>query len=310
MHERARTMRAPERDAEIAVADGEMRELEATVQRALARQDESALDVMGYGEVTVILKLRTGDGELACKRLPVFPTRARFERYRALLDEYLAHLAAAGVVVPHTRLWTMDRPDGQVVSYCLQRAFPAGSVGNRHLREVPPEQALEWFEGVLGAATRTITPAIGLDVQASNWVWNDGELVYIDVTTPFLRDARGRERLDVKLFMSSLPWALREPVRLLLSKSIFDKFYAARGAVLDLLGNLHKERLGDLAPLFLARANAALDEPITPEQVRAYYEEDARLWTLIQRLRRADRWWQRRVRRRVYPFLLPGAIAR
>ena len=31
---------------------------------------------------------------------------------------------------------------------------------------------------------------------------------------------------------------------------------------------------------------------------------------LLQRLRRLDRAWQRRVRRRVYPFLLPGRIER
>lgn len=312
MHDRPRIVRAAEggeRDRQ-AVSDSQMRELEGRVQRALADHDESALEVMGYGEVTVILRLRTASGELACKRLPVFPTRARFERYRVLLDDYLSRLSAAGVTVARTRLWTMDGKDGAVVAYCLQPAFPAETVGNLHLRAVPPEQALEWFDGVLEAATRTITPTVGLDAQASNWVWHDGELIYIDVTTPFLRDERGREQLDVKLFMSSLPWALREPVRLLLSRSIFDKFYTPRGAILDLLGNLIKERLAGLVPLFLARANSTLAEPITEAQVRAYYEEDARMWTLIQRLRRADRWWQWRVRRRVYPFLLPGAIAR
>jgi hypothetical protein len=28
------------------------------------------------------------------------------------------------------------------------------------------------------------------------------------------------------------------------------------------------------------------------------------------RVRRADRWWQRHIRRRTYPFLLPGSIRR
>lgn len=312
MHDRVRIVRPAEGDEHdrLPVSDGEMCNLESRVQRALAGHDESALEVMGYGEVTVILRLRTAGGDLACKRLPVFPTRARFEQYRILLDEYLSRLSAAGVPVPGTRLWTTDGKDGKVVAYCLQPAFPAETVGNIQLRTAPPEQALEWFEVVLEAITNAIAPTVGLDAQASNWVWDDGELVYIDVTTPFLRDERGRERLDVKLFMSSLPWAMREPVRLLLSRSIFDKFYTPRGAILDLLGNLIKERLAELVPLFLPRANSTLDEPITEAQVRAYYEEDARMWTLIQRLRRADRWWQRRIRRRVYPFLLPGAIAR
>jgi hypothetical protein len=34
------------------------------------------------------------------------------------------------------------------------------------------------------------------------------------------------------------------------------------------------------------------------------------MYALIQRLRRLDRAWQRRVRRRPYPFLLPGPVAR
>jgi hypothetical protein len=34
------------------------------------------------------------------------------------------------------------------------------------------------------------------------------------------------------------------------------------------------------------------------------------MWGLLQRLRRIDRSWQRRVRRRQYPFLLPGKVER
>ncbi len=53
-----------------------------------------------------------------------------------------------------------------------------------------------------------------------------------------------------------------------------------------------------------------VEPPITSEEAERYYRDDARMWELLQRLRRADRWWQRTVRRRPYPFLLPGRIAR
>lgn len=292
------------------VSDAQLRDLEGKVQRALETGDDSELDIMGYGEVTVILRLQTDRGELACKRLPVFPTRARFERYRDTLDDYIQQISAAGVLVAPSELWSMDAGGGRVVAYCIQGAYPAAAVANRFLRDASEKERLSWLSGVIDATTRTVTPQLGLDVQSSNWVVHEGRLVYIDVTTPFQRDARGRELLDVKLFMSSLPWALREPVRLTLSSSIFDKFYTARSAMLDLLGNLHKERLGHLVPELLPHVNAALDQPISETEVRAYYDGDARLWTLIQGLRRADRWWQRTVRRRPYPFLLPGAIER
>ena len=44
--------------------------------------------------------------------------------------------------------------------------------------------------------------------------------------------------------------------------------------------------------------------------MRRVYASDARLWEVLLRLRRLDRAWQRRVRRREYPFLLPGRIDR
>jgi hypothetical protein len=53
-----------------------------------------------------------------------------------------------------------------------------------------------------------------------------------------------------------------------------------------------------------------LDRPLTGSEVRADYRSDARRWALMLGLRRLDRFWQHRVRRRTYPFLLPERIAR
>lgn len=49
---------------------------------------------------------------------------------------------------------------------------------------------------------------------------------------------------------------------------------------------------------------------MTAGDVRRYYARDARMWALLLGLRRLDRWWQLNVRRRPYPFLLPGRIER
>jgi len=74
--------------------------------------------------------------------------------------------------------------------------------------------------------------------------------------------------------------------------------------------NLQKEGLGTHIELLLEHANARIDPPLELEEVRRYYREDARTWSLLLRLRRADRFWQRKVRGRTYPFLLPGPIQR
>ncbi len=151
---------------------------------------------------------------------------------------------------------------------------------------------------------------LGLDGQMSNWALHDGKLLYMDVTTPLMRDAQGRELLDTELFMKSLPWALRGLVRRFFLGEIIDKYYLPRGVILDILGNLLKENLAKLIPTCLEQANVRLPEAIQESEVHRYYRSDAKMWALMQRLRRADRWWQRRIRRRTYPFLLPGKISR
>ncbi|MBS2964636.1 hypothetical protein KGA66_16385 [Actinocrinis puniceicyclus] len=288
----------------------ELYALEDRVQAALRSADDSALDVLGYGEVTLVLKLTTSQGSYACKRLPVFPTADRYERYKHTLTDYLDRLERSGIRAAHTRLWQRKAADGRIVAYCVQEALPADRLCSRLLHTEPQSWAVDFFKRFLDHVDRAVTPSFGLDAQAANWIDQDGELTYLDVTTPLLRDARGREQLDVPLFLTSLPWVLRDAVRLTMSKSIFDKFYSTRGVLLDFLGNLHKERLDALIPAFLELANARLREPITAEQVSAYYRGDARMWELIQQLRKADRFWHRSVLRRPYPFLLPPDIAR
>lgn len=284
--------------------------LEEQVQDALRRADDSALDVLGYGEITLVLRLRADGESFACKRLPAFPDRDRFERYRDSLDVYLRRLAERGLTVAPTEVWHTTRPGGRITAYCVQRELPPERLCSRLLHTEGEAWAKNFFARFLDRVDAAVHPTLGLDAQASNWIDVDGELTYLDVSTPLMRDERRRELLDVRLFFTSLPWLLRDAVRLSMATSIFDKFYETRGVLLDFLGNLHKEHLDALIPAFLEQANARLAEPITAADVASYYRDDARMWELIQRLRAADRLWQRKVRRRPYPFLLPPPVDR
>ncbi|BCL32963.1 DUF6206 family protein [Streptomyces aurantiacus] len=292
------------------VPHAELAQLDDQVQAALRTMDDRALDVLGYGEVSLVLKLSTGDGSFACKRLPVFPDLGRFERYAKGLREYLRRLGDKGLDVADTELWHTRLPSGQITAYCVQRELPSHRLCSRLLHTEDDIWVKDFFSRFLDQVGRVVEPTLGLDAQATNWMDVGGELVYLDVTTPLMRDTRNREQLDVRLFFSSLPWFLRDAVRVSMSKSIFDKFYDTRGVLLDFLGNLHKERLHALVPAFLEQANARLPRPITAEEVAAYYRDDARMWELIQRLRQADRFWHHRIRRRTYPFLLPPRVDR
>ena len=84
----------------------------------------------------------------------------------------------------------------------------------------------------------------------------------------------------------------------------------ARHVLVDLAANLVTEDLADRITPVLSAVNDVVSPAVTEDEVRGYYRSDARLWEVMLRPRHADRWWQSTVRRRPYPFLLPGPIER
>jgi len=71
-----------------------------------------------------------------------------------------------------------------------------------------------------------------------------------------------------------------------------------------------RERLTGWIPVLLEVANPHLRRPVTVEEVRRFYRGNARTWDTMQALRRLDRGWQRHVRHREYPVLLPASYRR
>ncbi len=289
------------------IDDHELAALEAEVARAFATGDASNLRVLGYGEISSVVAWPVAGGEVATKRLPPFRDEEQLAAYAACLDDYLAALDGAGIEPVATELQTLA-VNGGLVAYLVQPILPADSLGPARFAAAGEAEAVALFEQLLDAVIAFVADGRGLDGQLSNWVFGD-RLGYLDVLTPLLRDD-GNERLDPSLFMASLPWAVRPVVRRFLLQEILDKYYQPRGVILDLLGNLYKERLDALIPVLLPVANARLDRPLEPAEIEGYYRGDARSWALLQRLRKLDRAWQRHIRRRPYPFLLPGPITR
>lgn len=286
--------------------------LEEDVARALETGDISRLEVLGYGEISVVVALETDEGRFACKRLPRFHNRAAYHRYSELLDDYLEALRTAGVdpvqstLVP-IHLNVGNDLDNDIVAYCVQPAFDPSHLAPNLLSGAGAELLLA---EIVETTVRAIGPRLGLDAQVSNWAQVDGRLVYLDVTTPLMRNDDGSERLDTGIFLASLPWAMRGIVRRFLLKGILSHYYDARAALVDLVGNLVKERLDARISTAVTLANAYVEPVITEHEARDYYRSDARTWGLLQRVRRVDRYWQENFRQRTYPFLLPGRIER
>jgi hypothetical protein len=307
-----------------------LRELDLAIEHAFATGAHDHLRVLGYGEISSVIAWPGHGAEVACKRLPVFSDKQRFLAYQSCLTVYLERLRERGVQVVETRLYSLDSPDGRVAGYCVQPVLAADNLGPNVLARSGGQDALAFFDAVLTHVLACVSPTCGLDGQLSNWALaptpDDGEhrdsdaraprLLYLDVSTPLMRDPNGRDALDKDLFLSSLPWALRGLVKRLMLRGILATYFDARRVMVDFLANLHKERLAHLLPAFIDHTNQRGAEvfgekgPIGEREVARYYRDDARTWALLQRLRRMDRTWQHSVRRRSYPFLLPGPIQR
>jgi hypothetical protein len=114
----------------------------------------------------------------------------------------------------------------------------------------------------------------------------------------------------MEVIAQAFPGVLRWPLRRFVAPGILDTYRDLRKVFLDVTGNLLKEGLDPWLPAFLDRLNPHIEKPLTGQEVRAYYRSDARLWSTLLRLRKLDRAWRRRIRRRPYPFLLPRRIER
>ncbi len=284
--------------------------LDAAVTRAFSTGDASGLEVLGYGEISAVVAWASGNQSWACKRLPPFRGRADADRYSALFEEYLATLQARGVPVVPSTLQRLARDDDQVVVYCVQPLLPAGQLAVRVLERGNDAEARALFETVLARVLAAVSPQVGIDGQLSNWAVQGDEVTMLDVTTPLLKDAEGRNRLDMELFLAAVPSPVRPLFRRYVVPSVVDKYHDPRGVTLDLVANLIKEGLELHIGPFLEIANRRLSKPIDVAEVKRYYSGDARVWTAWQALRRADRFVRLRLLGRSYPFLLPGRIER
>jgi hypothetical protein len=280
--------------------------LDAAVDAAIDRGGPSGLRVLGFGEITLVLGWPPDRPRLAVKRLPVFHDSAGVEAYATLVEDYVAALRARGVAVVDTEVRRLAAPDGIHV-YLVQPLVPRERVLSVLLASAPPARAERLLEQLADAVHAAVDAGLGLDAQAGNWAVDDDDgLALFDVSTPLMRTPEGRDRLDMSLFVSIYPPVL-QPLLRRVAHEIASPYHDPRAVLLDVASNLHKEGLDRCVPMFLAAAAARVGPPIAHAEVARYFRRDRALWLTLQRLRRADRGWQRRVRRRPYPFLLAPA---
>jgi hypothetical protein len=291
----------------------ELADVQNAFGEALASGNTSELNIIGYGEITCVLRWRMNGRDYACKPLPRFASAAALSAYQQTLATYISEISARAVDVLDTRIHVLSDEAPGLLAWCLQPAVGKESLLPAVLHRADDAEALDVVSRLFDVISGAVDGHVGLDGQASNWALVDDRFVYFDVATPMLRDGRGRERLDPEVVLAALPRPLRRVAKRTLMKPILDHYYSVRAVFIDFLANLQKEGLPALIPAGILIANAKLqahEQPISREEVSRYYESDARVWTWVMRVRRWERWWQQNVKRGTYPYLLPESTER
>jgi hypothetical protein len=293
------------------VTTPEIEAFEQRLETAVRTGDAEDLDVIGYGEVTIAVKLSTPHGDFACKRLVPFSSREAAEHTAGLIASYVEQLGACGIDVVETETPILECRDGHAL-YCIQPLLTQGTLGPDFLRGKTAEEAAPYVRRIFEHIRASVTPTLAPDGQLSNWAIEGNRLRYLDVGTPFLRDEAGKDLFDFTEQTRALPAPVRVIVDRLLLRGILDNYHSTRGQALDFLGNLIKEGLGEIFPALIPLANEVFGPTpaITEQEVRAHYKSDAQTYAFIQVARRADRWVYRNLLRKPYPYLLPPRIDR
>src|SRR5262249_16142625 len=157
---------------------------------------------------------------------------AQLERYTRTFHNYLERLRSAGVPILETELQPLDREAPPFVAYCTQPAFESSALLTDRLARMDSAAARAPFARVVDVVVRAISRRLGLDAECTNWALLDGAPVYIDTSTPLMRDAEGREEVDVEIFLASVPAILRPFVRRFMVRGILDSFFDRRAVLL------------------------------------------------------------------------------
>ncbi len=265
----------------------------------------------------------------------MFHNEAELEPFLVLYDTYLEHMTAAGVAVVPAAITSITPKSGNIVVYIIQEKLDGRTLINQaiHTRQAADVERL--FEAILDNIGYVFDYndaqedgiELGIDAQMSNWAIanfdpdqghldDSVELIYLDTSSPLLR-VRGEHQLDPELFLRSAPSFLRPVIRLLFVADVMNRYYVRRQIVIDVIGNLYKEKREDIIPDLIKKANSFLEpasvgaefQPVTEEEVASYYREDARIWSIYLSSRRLDRRLHRLLGK-PYPYILPGHIDR
>ena len=313
-----------------------LKEFEKTIDTKQPEKGEIPIKILGYGEISLVFEI-VGDPEhLAYKRIPIFDNEEQVERFIGAYNEYCRILKddVGYNLLEDDVVWFNDEKE-KIQLYCVQEKIPSDSVCNNVIHQVKDKEvemlvllAMREMKKLWSYSKNNEVIDLGLDGQISNFaiidydinnpkVTEDTKLLYFDTSTPFFR-TNGEEAMEFELLLKSAPGFLRGILKRVYLEETIGRYYDWRKVSIDLVANFFKEQREELVPRLIEVVNDFFKEeasefeitPLNLEEIEDYYESDAKMWSLFQKVRKFDRFIKTKIFRRKYPFYLPGKIKR
>ena len=313
-----------------------LKKLERSIDTLNPEGGQVPINILGYGEISLVFELVNDPEKLAYKRIPIFDDEKQVKRHIWAYNEYNRILQKdIGLNLPdYDVAWFKDE-EGKIQFYCVQEKFPSESVGNNVIHQLSDQDiitlillVMREMKKVWDYSKNHNTLDLGLDGQISNFaiigfdpnnpkVDLNTKLMYFDTSTPMFR-VNGNEAMEAVLFLKSAPSFLRWLLKALFLEETVGRYYDWRKVTIDLVANFFKEQKPELIPELINLVNKFFEEeasdfeiePLNLEEIKDYYKSDASMWVIFQKVRRFDRFLKTKVFKKRYEFYLPEEIKR
>jgi hypothetical protein len=282
----------------------ELGRLEQDVYRQLRAPHEAHLKLLGSGEFTIAVAHPREAPRWACKRMPPASKDAA-DRFKAAIERYTDRLRSANVRVVPTSMRVIAASTGGYALYLCQPVLPAHTLLPNILRERTPSEHDVVLVSMFEAIKRATSPTLGVDGQAANWAWVDGEPWDFDISTPMLRGPDLSSELDLSLLVQPYPGFVRPFLRRWVGPPLIERVHDLRMSLIDAAAMLAKDKLCNWLPASAAAINRLVKEPVSVAELEKYYASEASLWVLGYRMKRLERrlkW----LSGKTYQYLIPS----
>jgi hypothetical protein len=291
---------------DVPVRDPDLAAVEATVRKAIDRRRSDELVLLGNGEFSLALQYGTGDDAIVIKRVPPFKNQELADEYIAVVDRYIADLVRNDVKCVATRQLTHRRRNGSVIVYHCQPLLDVDRLADRVLGVAEPSPDHPVIQAVLDAVVAVVEGGGTIDGQIANWYWWEDRLWQLDFSTPIYLNDKGHMAFPTSAFTREYPFLMR-PIVVREMEKLVPPYFEVPHNVTEIMTHLIRAGLEQWCPaMHEAAARRGIHTSI--DQARKAFDEQAKFYPALLRMKRMQRGWIEFTRRK-YDVMLPAVTS-